>query len=148
MHLLVKRLVLLVLVLACLPVQAASAATTYDSEILRYTNAQRAHYGLPPLKISYCMKGHFADPWARHLAATRTLTHQSLSPMMSTCHGSSVGENIARANVSPGRMVEMWMASPGHRANILNRGYTHLGVGAVRGSDGLVYGVQDFLRYG
>jgi uncharacterized protein YkwD len=144
----VKRFVLLVLLVACLPVQAASATTTYDSEILRYTNAQRAHYGLPPLKISYCMKGNFADPWARHLASSRTLTHQSLSPMMRTCHGSAVGENIARANVSPGRMVEMWMASSGHRANILNRNYTHLGVGAVRSSDGRVYAVQDFLHYG
>jgi uncharacterized protein YkwD len=147
----VKRLVLLLplLVLAGLLTPApASATATYDSEILRYTNAQRARYGLPPLKISYCMKGHFADPWARHLAAARALSHQPLAPMMSTCHGSAAGENVAEANVSPGRMVELWMASPTHRANILNRNYTHVGVGAVRGSDRNIYGVQDFLRYG
>ena len=146
-----KRLALLLplLVLAGLLTPApASATATYDSEILRYTNAQRARYGLPALKISYCMKGRFADPWARHLAAARKLSHQSLSPMMSTCHGSAAGENVAEANVSPGRMVEMWMSSPGHRANILSRSFTHIGVGAVRGSDRNVYAVQDFLRYG
>ncbi|MFN2538543.1 MAG: CAP domain-containing protein [Mycobacteriales bacterium] len=146
-----KRLALLLplLVLACLLTPASAAATaTYDSEIVRYTNAQRARYGLAPLKVSYCVKGHFADPWARHLAATRALSHQSLTPIMSTCHGTAAGENVARANVSPGRMVEMWMGSSGHRANILNPRYNYIGVGAVRGSDRYVYAVQDFLRYG
>jgi uncharacterized protein YkwD len=145
----VKRVALLLLpllVLAGLQAVPASATTTYDSEIVRYTNAQRARYGLPALRVSYCVKGHFADPWARHLAVTRSLSHQSLTPIMSTCHGSAAGENIARANVSPGRMVEMWMASSGHRANILNRNYNYLGVGAVRGSDGMVYAVQDFMH--
>lgn len=145
-----KRLALLLplLVLAGLLTPApATATSTYDSEIVRYTNAQRARYGLPPLRISYCVKGRYADTWARHLAATRTLSHQSLMGIMTYCHGTSAGENIARANVSPGRMVEMWMASAGHRANILSTKYNYIGVGAVRGSDGFVYGVQDFMRY-
>ena len=124
----------------------ASATATYDSELVRYTNAQRAKYHLPPLKISYCLKGRFADPWARHLAARHELSHQPLSPFMSYCHGSAAGENIARANVTPGRMVEMWMGSSAHRANILSTRYTHIGIGAVRGSDHQVYAVQDFLR--
>jgi uncharacterized protein YkwD len=147
----VTRLALLLmplLVVAGFLTVPASATTTYDSEIVRYTNAQRAHYGLPPLKVSFCVKGHYADPWARHLAGTRTLSHQSLMPIMTTCHGTAAAENIARANVSPGRMVEMWMASSGHRANILSTRYNYIGVGAVRGSDGFVYGVQDFMHYG
>jgi uncharacterized protein YkwD len=43
-------------------------------------------------------------------------------------------------------MVAMWMASPGHRANILSTRYNAVGIGATRGSDGAVYGVQDFIR--
>jgi uncharacterized protein YkwD len=43
-------------------------------------------------------------------------------------------------------MVEMWMGSSVHRANILSTRYTHIGIGAVRGSDHQVYAVQDFLR--
>ena len=128
------------------PAPPASAATTYYSELLRFTNLQRAKYHLPALKVSYCVKGRFADTWARRMAATRTMSHQPLSPIMTQCNGNAAGENVAYGNVTPARMVEMWMASPGHRANILSRTYTHIGVGAVRGSDRNVYGVQDFIR--
>jgi len=39
----------------------------------------------------------------------------------------------------------MWMASDGHRANILNAAFTHLGVGAASTATGRVYGVQVFV---
>ena len=128
------------------PAPSASAATTYYSELLRFTNAQRAKYHLPAYKVSYCLKGRFADPWARHMSAVRKISHQPLSPMMTQCNGNAAGENVAYGNVTPARMVEMWMASPGHRANILSTRYTHIGIGASRGTDHAVYGVQDFLR--
>lgn len=136
---------LLVLAVFLTPMPSASAET-YTQALLRYTNYERGKAHLPALKISYCVKGRFADTWSRHLAATRTLTHQSLSPIMTQCHGNAAGENIAFGNVTPQRMVAMWMASPGHRANILSTSYTYIGIGATRGTDGNVYGVQDFIR--
>lgn len=130
---------------ALTPVPSASAET-YPEAVLRLTNYQRSQHGVAPLKLSFCMRDQFASPWAKHLAATRTLTHQSLTPMMSRCRGNKAGENIAAGNWTPKQMVDAWMASSGHRANILNPSYNYLGVGAVRGSDGKVYGVQDFLH--
>jgi uncharacterized protein YkwD len=56
-----------------------------------------------------------------------------------------VGENVAYGNVTPEQLVAMWMASPGHRANLLKPGFTHIGVGAVATAAGRVYGVQVFL---
>lgn len=44
----------------------------------------------------------------------------------------SIGENIAYGYIDPQDVVEGWMNSPGHRANILNPNYTHIVVG-VRG---------------
>jgi uncharacterized protein YkwD len=41
----------------------------------------------------------------------------------------SAGENIARGQTTPQKVVDAWMNSSGHRANILNSSYTHIGVG-------------------
>ena len=41
----------------------------------------------------------------------------------------TAGENIAAGTSSPEAVVEMWMNSPGHRANILSADFTHIGVG-------------------
>ena len=43
--------------------------------------------------------------------------------------GSAMGENIARGYSTSESVVEAWMNSPGHRSNILNRAFQHLGVG-------------------
>ena len=43
----------------------------------------------------------------------------------------TAGENIARGYQTPVAVVNAWMSSPGHRANILNSTYTHIGVGYV-----------------
>ena len=41
----------------------------------------------------------------------------------------TAGENIARGQISPKAVVDAWMNSSGHRANILNSSFTHIGVG-------------------
>ncbi|MGP3926220.1 CAP domain-containing protein [Streptomyces sp. 8N616] len=53
------------------------------------------------------------------------------------------GENIARGQHDPQAVMDAWMESPGHRANILNCDYKKLGVGAVFG-DGGPWWTQDF----
>jgi len=42
------------------------------------------------------------------------------------------GENIAAGQMSSDSVFRAWMNSPGHRANIYNRGYTHIGLGVAR----------------
>jgi uncharacterized protein YkwD len=67
--------------------------------------------------------------------------------------GGVVGENIAwglGSGASPRTIVEMWMNSPGHRANILSRRYAEIGVGVAPGNprdgaNGLTY-TTDFGR--
>lgn len=117
---------------------------SYADQVLALTNAERTSRGLRALAFSSCAD-RYADSWADRLAAVGTLSHQALSPILSGCSARGVGENVAYGNVSPATLVKMWMDSPGHRANILNAGYTHLGVGAVTTSTGRTYGVQVFL---
>lgn len=56
----------------------------------------------------------------------------------------SFGENIARNFNSPQAVVNAWMNSPNHRANILKSNYTDIGVGMRKSSDGSIYWVQLF----
>ena len=55
----------------------------------------------------------------------------------------SAGENIAYGYSSPEAVMDGWMNSPGHRANILNAGFGRVGVGVVK-SGGRYYWVQNF----
>ena len=54
----------------------------------------------------------------------------------------TAGENIAKGYQSPEAVVRGWMNSPGHRANILNSSYTHIGVGYVASGN---YWTQMFI---
>ena len=54
------------------------------------------------------------------------------------------GENIAMGQLTPQEVVEAWMNSPGHRANILNPLFGHLGVGVAKDRDGVLYWSQNF----
>lgn len=122
----------------------ALSVPTYSDRVLALTNAERTGRGLRALALSPCADG-YADSWATSLSQTGSLAHQPLSPILSACRASRVGENVAYGNVTPEQLVAMWMGSTGHRANILNAAFTHLGVGAVSTATGRVYGVQVFV---
>lgn len=126
------------------PAPVVNPALAYQSEVLVRTNAERTRRGLRALTVSGCAD-RFADAWASRLASLGSLSHQALSPILSTCGARRVGENVAFGNVTPAALVKMWMDSPGHRANILNPAFTAVGVGSVTTSSGRVYGVQVFL---
>ena len=57
-----------------------------------------------------------------------------------------VGENIAMGQRSSAEVINSWMNSSGHRANILNPGYTRIGVAAYTTPEGTIYWCQQFLR--
>lgn len=119
---------------------------TYDRQVLALTNRARHKHGLPPLRAASCLD-RFASGWTRHLAAADVFEHQALGPILRGCSRRTVGENIAwgSGGLTPKQVVAMWMRSPGHRANILNRGFRYLGTDAWRSRDtGRVYVGQVF----
>ena len=127
-------------------VQVASVAPSYDTLVLQYTNRARRAHGLRPLRAAYCLD-RFATRWTHYMATYDSFRHQALRPIMRTCNQRTAGENIARGRGTLGasRVVSMWMHSPGHRRNILNRNFRYLAVDAWRSRDsGQVYVTQDF----
>ncbi len=119
-----------------------STTAQYEASVVSATNAQRKAHGLKALTVTSCLTG-LAEPWARHLAGTHSLTHQSLTPFLSKCNANYAAENIADGNVSASSVVTLWMNSSAHRANLLSSHYTHIGVGAAK-SGSTWYVVQDF----
>ena len=57
----------------------------------------------------------------------------------------SCGENIAWGQKTPEQVMEGWMNSAGHRANILNASYTEIGVGFYQNASGVNYWSQLFI---
>jgi len=59
---------------------------------------------------------------------------------------SALGENLAQQYKTPQQVVEAWIASPSHQANILTANYTHTGIALAKGNNGKYYWVQLFSR--
>lgn len=108
----------------------AAAMATYEARVISAVNVQRAHYGRRPLAMWSCLD-RYAEGWSAYLARTRLMVHRSMLTILNGCAATRVAENLARGGVGPERIVAMWMASSGHRANLLDGRLTHVGVGAT-----------------
>jgi uncharacterized protein YkwD len=106
--------------------------------ILCLLNRHRAEHGLPPLAEDPALEAA-AQAHAEDMGRRRFFAHEDPDGVgpherieRAGFRGSTTGENIAwgtRINATPTRIVDGWMASPGHRANILRREFTRVGTG-------------------
>ena len=115
--------------------QVSQAVRAYEQEVVRLVNAQRAQNGLKPLaenwELSRVARYKSADMASRRYFSHESPTYGSPSQMMRSFGISfrSAGENIAYGQRTPAAVVNAWMNSSGHRANILSSSYTQIGVG-------------------
>lgn len=126
---------------ATLTAPPAQAATEPASTVFSLTNAQRTKAGLKPL-ISDATLDAAAKAWAQHLASTCTFAHSTSSWRTSRtakAGWTATGENIAAGFTSASSVMSGWMGSSGHKANILNKSYTGVGVGYATGTCGYKY---------
>jgi len=131
---------------------ASSNIGAYEQQVVDLVNKERAAAGLPALKVNTKLAG-VAEKKAEDLRDKNYFAHQSPtygSPFdMMKQFGisyTSAGENIAKGQKTPADVMNGWMNSPGHKANILNSSYTEIGVGYVTDSNGTTYWVQHFIR--
>ncbi len=123
------------------PAAPASGDTAFASSLVSLANKARASEGIAPLSVSSSLTS-YAQDWAAHLADTLTLSHSNIGSLLGAW--STVGENVAAGHSSAQVMHTAWMNSAGHRANILNPNFTHIGVGVVIDANGAPRGVQVF----
>ncbi|MBP0724669.1 hypothetical protein J5Y03_05640 [Bacillus sp. RG28] len=113
----------------------SSTMSAFELKVIDLTNAERAKQGLKPLKADDAL-GKVARIKAQDMTDEHYFDHTSPkygSPFdMMKQFGisfSSAAENIAQGQKSPEEVVNAWMNSAGHRANIMNPSLTNIGVG-------------------
>jgi len=122
-----------------------------ENEVVRLTNAERAKYGLPALQLDWELarvaRYKSADMRDKNYFSHNSPTYGSPFTMMRNFGISyrTAAENIAAGQRTPQEVVRSWMNSPGHRANILKRDITHIGVGYARGGSYGHYWTQMFI---
>lgn len=115
---------------------AAETMTGYEKQVLNLTNNARAQAGLAPLLDNDTALNRSARVKAEDMAHNNYFSHTSPtygSPFdqmraMGVIY-QAAGENIAKGQKTPQEVVNAWLNSPGHRANIMNKSFTHMGVG-------------------
>lgn len=125
-----------------------SSVLNYEKEVVRLVNVEREKAGLKPLtydwELSRVARIKSQDMKDNKYFSHTSPTYGSPFQMMKSfgIKYRSAGENIARGQATPQSVVNAWMNSSGHRANILNPSFTHIGVGYV--ADGR-YWTQMFI---
>lgn len=131
-------------------IDTANLYKQWSLEVADLVNKERAKVGLVPLEYDYALeqqaiiKAHdmvdriyfehyspfYGNPWDQAMLFDYVYI--------------TYGENIARFFNGPELVMFGWMRSQGHRENILNLYYTHIGVGVAQDSSGQYYWVQHF----
>ncbi|WP_158738575.1 CAP domain-containing protein [Alteribacillus sp. YIM 98480] len=131
--------------------EEVASESEFEQEVIRLTNEEREKQGLQPLE-PYSELSDVARDKSEDMRDAGYFSHNSPnygSPfdMMDTygIEYQGAGENIAAGQQSPEQVVEGWMNSEGHRENILNGSFTHIGVGHAEGGSYGNYWTQMFV---
>jgi uncharacterized protein YkwD len=131
------------------PPQAQTAPSDTVAQVVALVNKERAAAGCGPLtedpQLEKAAQNHSDDMAARDFF-DHTNPDGADPGQRITAAGyrwSTYGENIAKGQQTPESVMDSWMNSPGHRANILNCSFKDIGVGVHRGAGG-PWWTQDF----
>ncbi|WP_066949492.1 CAP domain-containing protein [Streptomyces lushanensis] len=129
-------------------VETPAAPTSAAVAVLGLVNQERAKAGCAPVRADASL-GALAQDFSEDMAARGFFDHTDPDGRTPWDRADAAGvkglggENIARGQATPQAVMDSWMNSEGHRANILNCDYTRLGVGVHNGSGG-PWWTQDF----
>ncbi len=138
----------------CAPPPSVSAPISVSSQCADLVNAARASAGVAAVGVNGSLNSaaeHFSADQAQRQVMTHTGSNGSSAGDRITAEGyswSTWAENVAAGQPDCASVVGAWMGSTGHRANILNPSLTEIGVGAVTGTNGVIYWTMDFATPG
>ncbi|MEU6271971.1 sigma-70 family RNA polymerase sigma factor [Streptomyces populi] len=129
--------------------QTQSAPATTVAQVVALVNKERAAAGCGPVtedpQLEDAAQAHSADMAARDFFEHTNPDGADPGERITAAgyRWSTYGENIAMGQQTPAAVMDSWMNSPGHRANILNCSFKNIGVGVHKGSGG-PWWTQDF----
>jgi uncharacterized protein YkwD len=128
-----------------------SGNAALEAAVVTLVNAERLKDGCNvPLasndKLTVAARGHSADMAARDYFSHTTLEGVDFATRITNAgyRWRGAAENIAKGQRTPADVMDSWMNSAGHRANILNCGYQDIGVGVAADASGSLIWTQDF----
>jgi uncharacterized protein YkwD len=130
--------------------RSSAGRTTFQAQVVKLTNRERAKAGCKALKSNTALKNaaqkHSADMAKKDYFSHNGKDGRSPFDRMTDAGYafSAAAENIAAGQRTAADVVEGWMNSAGHKANILNCTYTEIGVGYAKGGSYGTYWTQDF----
>lgn len=132
------------------PDQPQEDNASFTAQVAALVNEERAKAGLSPLTVDSKVAAA-ALTRSREIETSFSHTRPDGSSFSTALTQSGVsfqsaGENIAYGQRTPQEVMKGWMNSPGHRANILNKDFTTIGVGYYQNSAGTGYWTQLFTR--
>ena len=128
----------------------------FEQQVLELTNSERVAHGLAPLqwhnRVATAARSHSADMAINKVFSHTGSDNSSVRDRLNRHKVENLrtwGENIAAGQRTPETVVQAWMDSPGHRANILNASYTHIGIGVyeLEKSQYQIYWTQKFAAF-
>lgn len=124
--------------------------TGYEARLVTLVNRARVRHGLAKVRVTACAQD-VARRWTATMVRNARLYHNpDLRTLWSLRHcGASatwIAENVGVAGADPDVVFRAYMASPGHRANILARRARFIGIGARSASGGRVFDTMNFIN--
>ena len=121
------------------------SSNKFDRRIVDLVNQERSAVGLDPLLFNRQLD-NAANRHTDRMTGADYMSHQlpgeaGLGDRVTNAgyEWRRVGENVAAGYTTPEAVVDAWMNSPGHRANILNPDFDHIGVGYSNAPDNIPY---------
>lgn len=137
-----RTIISVLVMMAALFAASTAFASSLEGEVLYHVNVERAAAGLAPLTYNVSLAN------AASVRASEASVHfghvrpdgRDVKTVLGDASYAWFGENLAVSTTEDAkRIVRAWMASPTHRANLLNRHFTQMGVAVTRGVDGHLY---------
>ena len=130
----------------------ATAPSSPAQQVVDLTNARRAERGLPALSVDGALS-NAAQAHAADQASVNRMSHAGTDGSDLAARLDRVGyaywawgENVAAGYGDAGGVMNGWMNSSGHRANILNGSFTQIGIGLAYSANGTPYWTMDLAR--
>lgn len=127
-----------------------SSQDAFANQVVDLVNKERTKAGLPALTVDSGAAAA-AQTRAKEIVSSFSHTRPDGSAFSTALSAAGVnytgaGENIAYGQTTPEQVMDGWMNSAGHRANILNGSFTSIGVGHYQDASGVDYWTQLFIH--
>lgn len=143
-----RRPLIATVAVVALAVVASGCMTAEERTFLDRANAMRSAQGIRPLD-EHVELTRKAQGWAQHMASTGRLQHSSLTADLNGLAWTKLGENVGMSTPTSNTLLtihQQFASSSGHRKNLLDPQFTHMGVGVAVDRSGRVWVAQVFAR--